>query len=130
MWAVTLRQLTAIQQELSTAEIELAALINLPPGTVLKLDVPAEMNVPAWELSLDRMEELAFLNNADLREQGYQSRITVNDTRKAIARLFPGITFSTSRQYDHNSFLMDNHWYEAGAKLSWNLMNLISARTL
>lgn len=123
----TLRQLTAIQQELSTAEIELAALINLPPGTVLTLDVPADMKVPAWDLGLERMEDLAFVNNADLREQGYLGRITVNDTRKAIARLFPGITFSASRQYDHNSFLMDNRWYEAGAKLSWNLMNLVSA---
>lgn len=123
----TLRQLTAIQQELSTAEIELAALINVPPGSKLVLDVPAEMKVPGWSLSLEQMEEKAFLNNADLREQGYLARIAVNDTRKAITRLFPGITLSTSRQYDHNSFLMDNHWYEAGAKLSWNLMNLVSA---
>lgn len=123
----TLRQLTAIQQELSTAEIELAALINVPPGTKLVLDVPAEMKVPAWTLSLDQMEERAFINNADLREQGYLARVAVNDTRKAITRLFPGITFSASRQYDHNSFLVDNHWYEAGAKLSWNLMNLVSA---
>lgn len=122
----TLRQLTAIQQELSTAEIELAALINTPPGTKLVLAVPAEMTVPGWELDLDRMEELAFANNADLREQGYLARVAVNDTRKAITRLFPGITFSASRNYDHNSFLMSNHWYEAGSKLSWNLMNLIS----
>lgn len=120
----TLRQLTAIQQELSTAEIELAALINLPPGTKLVLDVPKEMTAPAWDIGLERMEELAFQGNADLREQGYLTRISVDDTRKAIVRLFPGITFSASRQYDHNSFLMDNHWYEAGAKLSWNLMNL------
>lgn len=123
----TLRQLTAIQQELSTAEIELAALINAPPGTAITVEVPADLKVPAWELGLDRMEELAFLGNADLREQNYLARIAVNDTRKAITRLFPGITLSASRQYDHNSFLMDNHWYEAGAKLSWNLMNLISA---
>jgi len=123
----TLRQLTAIQQELSTAEIELAALINVAPGTDLVLDVPPEMKVPAWSLSLEQMEERAFSNNADMREQGYLARIAVNDTRKAITRLFPGITLSASRQYDHNSFLMDNHWYEAGAKLSWNLMNLISA---
>lgn len=122
----TLRQLTAIQQELSTAEIELAALINAPPGSKLVLDVPKDMSIPAWELDLEKMEEVAFVNNPDLREQGYQARISANDTRKAIARLFPGITFSASRNYDHNSFLMANHWYEAGAKLSWNLMNLVS----
>lgn len=123
----TLRQLTAIQQELSTAEIELAALINAPPGSKLTLEVPKTLAVPAWELGLDRMEEMAFLHNPELREQGYLARIAADDTRKAIVRLFPGITFSASRQYDHNSFLMDNRWYETGAKLSWNLMNLISA---
>jgi outer membrane protein TolC len=123
----TLRQLTAIQQELSVAEIELAALVNAPPGTKLILAVPAEMEVPAWDLSLDRMEELAFQGNADLREQGYLTRIAADETRKAITRLFPGITFSTGRNYDSNHFLLSNHWYEAGAKLSWNLMNLVSA---
>ena len=125
----TLRQLTAIQQELSTAPIELAALINLAPGTELNLAVPAEMVVPAWTTPLERMEELAFVQNPDLREQGYLSRIAVDDSRKAILKLLPGITLSAGRNYDYNSFLMDNHWYEAGTKLSWNLMNLISGKS-
>jgi hypothetical protein len=43
--------------------------------------------------------------------------------------MLPGVTFTASRNYDYNSFLMENHWYEAGAKLSWNLMNLISGPT-
>jgi len=122
----TLRQLTAIQQELSTARIELAALVNLPPGTGLVLDVPAEMKLPDWTLPLGRMEEVAFVNNPDLREQGYLTRISLDDTKKAILKMLPGVTFTASRNNDYNSFLMDNHWYETGAKLSWNLMNVIS----
>jgi outer membrane protein TolC len=125
----TLRQLTAIQQELSTARIELAALINLPPGTNLTLAVPTEMTVPEWTKPLEQMEELAFLHNPDLREQGYLTRISVDDTRKAILRLLPGITFTAGRNYDYNSFLSNNHWYEAGAKLSWNLMNIVSGKS-
>lgn len=122
----TLRQLTAIQQELSTARIELAALINLPPGGEITLAVPETMVPPAWNTSLERMEERAFISNPDLREQGYLSRISVDDTKKAIIKMLPGVTFSASRNYDYNSFLLDNHWYEAGAKLTWNLMNVIS----
>lgn len=124
----TLRQLTAIQQELSTAKIELAALINVAPGSEIQLAVPETMTPPEWSASLERMEELAFLNNPDLREQGYLGRIAVDDTRKAILRMLPGVTFSAGRNYDYNSFLMDNHWYEAGAKLSWNLMNVVSGK--
>ncbi len=122
----TLRQLTAIQQELSTARIELAALINVAPGTEIRLAVPDAMVPPDWTTSLERMEEQAFIGNPDLREQGYLTRISVDDTKKAIIRMLPGVTFSASRNYDYNSFLMDNHWYEAGTKLTWNLMNVIS----
>ncbi|WP_237051396.1 TolC family protein [Magnetospirillum sp. ME-1] len=125
----TLRQLTAIQQELSTAQIELAALINVPPGSKLVLDVPAEMKVPEWTTPLERMEELAFAGNPDLREQGYLSRIAIDDTKKAILKLLPGITFSGGRNWDGNSFLMDNRWWEAGAKLSWNVMNVFSGKS-
>ncbi|MEO5374720.1 MAG: TolC family protein [Alphaproteobacteria bacterium] len=125
----TMRQLLAIQQELSVAPIELAALINVPPGTVLTLAVPDEMTVPEWTMPLERMEDLAFINNPDLHEQGYQRRIAVDDTRKALLKLLPGITFTGSRNHDYNSFLVDNHWGEASAKLSWNLMNILSGRT-
>jgi len=122
----TLRQLTAIQQELSTARIELAALINVPPQTDMVLELPAEMKLPEWALSVDRMEELAFVNNPDLHEQGYLSRIAVDDTRKAFLKLLPGATLTAGLNKDYNSFLVDNHWQETGARVSWNLMNLVA----
>jgi outer membrane protein TolC len=125
----SIRQLEAIDQELTTAKAELAALINLPPGTDFKLDVPEKggMTIPEWIMPIEQMEEAALINNPDLREQDYQSRIAVDETRKEILKLFPGITLSFSRQYDQNSFLMDNRWNEVGTKLSWNLINLLSA---
>jgi outer membrane protein TolC len=125
----TLRQLTAIQQELSTAQIELSALINLPPGSKMTLAVPAQMTVPDWTTPLERMEELAFAQNPDLREQGYLSRIAIDDTKKTMLKLLPGITFSSGRNWDGNSFQANNLWWEAGAKLSWNIMNVFSGKS-
>jgi outer membrane protein TolC len=78
---------------------------------------------------MERMEELAFIHNPDLREQGYLGRISVADTRKAILRLLPGITYSAGTNGDSNSFAVHHQWYEAGAKLSWNLMNLASGKS-
>jgi len=124
----TLRQLTAIQQELSTARIELAALVNVPPGTEIVLDVPADMKLPDWSNSLEQMEEQAFLNNPDLREQGYLARIAVDDTKKAILKMLPGITISEGRNWDSNSFAVNHQWWDTSAKLSWNLMNVVSGR--
>lgn len=125
----SLRQLEAIQQELVAAQAELAALINVPPGTVIQLAAPsgAELQVPRWSLTPEQMEQLAFANNPDLREHIYQSRIAADETRKAILRLLPGISLNLSRQYDSNSFLYENQWNEAGVRVSWNLFNLLSA---
>jgi outer membrane protein TolC len=123
----TLRQLTSIQQDLSSAQFELASLVNLPPGQEIVLDVPTNLQVPTWTMPLDQMEESAFINNPDLHEQAYLSRVAVDDTRKAILRLLPGINLSASRQFDSNSYLVDKRWYETGATLSFNLLNLASA---
>jgi outer membrane protein TolC len=125
----SIRQLEAIDQELTTAKAELAALINVAPGSDFKLDVPEKggMTIPEWSMPIEQMEEAALINNPDLREQDYQSRIAIDDTHKEILKLLPGVTLSFSRQYDSNSFLMDNRWNDVGTKVTWNLINLLSA---
>jgi outer membrane protein TolC len=125
----SIRQLEAIDQELTTAKAELAALINVPPGSDFKLEVPEKggMTIPEWSMPVEQMEEAALINNPDLREQDYQSRIAIDDTHKELLKLLPGVTLSFSRQYDSNSFLVDNRWNDVGTKVTWNLINLLSA---
>ncbi|MCG8508928.1 MAG: TolC family protein [Rhodospirillales bacterium] len=125
----SIRQLETIQRDLVTAKAELAALINLPPGSDFRLAVPdgSAIAIPVWPHDVEHMETLALANNPDLREQDYQARIAVLETRKEIVRLLPGINFSLSRNYDSNSFLAENQWNEAGAQLTWNLLNVLSA---
>ena len=124
-----LKQLEAIRQELTMARAELASLINVPPGSTFTLAKPtkADMATPSWAMAVADMEEAAFINNPDLREQVYQGRIAVDETRKAILRILPGITFSAGMERDSNSFLVDKSWTEASSRISWNLFNIISA---
>lgn len=122
-----LRQLEAMQQELTIGKTELAALINVPPGTDFTLAVPGTDTVPHLSMPIEEMERLALLNNPDLMEQSYLQRISVDDTRKALLRLLPGIGLSASRNYDSNSFLVNNYWNEASARVTYNLINLLSA---
>lgn len=121
-----LRQLELVNQELATAKVELAALINLPPGSDFTVDTPERAPEP-WAMPLPQMEELAFGNNPDIREQVYRGRISVDETRKAVLKLLPGIGISAAEQYDSNSLLRDNHWNEVGVRVSWNLFNLLLA---
>ena len=122
-------KLENIRQELSTAHITLALLINAKPGTDIRVAVPEKRNLepPKWDISLDDMEELAFLNNPDIREKIYESRIAVKETRKAILRTLPGIELAALHRYDSNDFLKNNRWYEWSTTLTWNVFNILSA---
>lgn len=124
-----LRILESIQQELAAAKIELAALINLPPGTQFQLAVPSanELKPAALPMPIEQMEDIAIARNADLREQFYNVRIAVAETKKSMMRMFPGISFNYSLRHDTNSYLIHNSWQEAGAQISWNLFTLLSA---
>ena len=124
-----LSQLEVIQQELGTAKAELAALINLPPGQDYTIAVPPNntMAVPPWNLPVEKMEVAAFINNPDLREQVYQTRVAADETHKAFLRILPGLSLSAGRSADSNSFLMNNYWNQASAQLSFNLVNIVSA---
>ncbi len=127
-----LRVLEGIRQELSAARIELAALINLPPGTAFRLAEPAAGEAtPKFEvLPIERLEETAIDNNADLREQLYNVRISAAETRKSLLKLFPGLNFSSARKHDDDSYVINQSWRETGVQLSWNLFNLLSAPTV
>lgn len=123
-----LRLLEAIDQELSTARVELAHLMNAPFDAPLQVIEPAdELGRRMLEVPVERMEETAMALNADLREQLYNSRIAREETRKTLMRLFPSLSFSYDLKRDTDSFLVHNRWNQAGVQLSWNLFNLLSA---
>lgn len=122
-------QLERVENELATAKVELAALINVTPGTAFEIVIPEEVNlsVPSWQISLDKMEEIALVNNPDIREGSYEKRVVIDESKKALIGLFPGVTLLANRQHDANSFLVNNDWYQISARLSWNILDLASA---
>ncbi|MEO5364577.1 MAG: TolC family protein, partial [Magnetococcus sp. DMHC-8] len=123
-----LRQLESIQQEMGTARVELAAMMTLPPGTPFVLAIPdGALQAPVWHTPLAQMEESALLNQPDMREMAYQGRIVVDESRKSLLKLLPGLSLSASRQRDDNSYTYHNNWYEAGLRVTWNLVGLLSA---
>lgn len=127
----TIRQLEGINQELSTATVELAALINVPPGSDIQVneDLTGDLDLPIWKMSLDDMEKLAFMNNPDLREHGYLARIAVAETKKAMLSMLPGITFGVDQEYTSNSFQNGSNWYGWSINLTWNIMDVITSQT-
>lgn len=126
----TLRQLEAIRYELAQAKPHLAALMNLDPGQQFELADASDMAVPELHTPLSEMIDTALLNRPELVEARYNERISVTETKKAMAKLMPGLELDLGEHYDSNSFLVDNHWSDMGLHVSWNLLNLLSAKQI
>lgn len=121
-----LGQLEIVQRELATAKIELASLVNLPPGTRYALAIPQHRGVDALRVPVEQLEQTALLRNPDIREAAYNKRITVDEAHKALLKLLPGLTFTYGPHYDSNSFLVNNSWFGGAIQLSGNLVNLVT----
>ncbi len=123
-----LRLLENINQELSSAQVDLATLVNSPVGQAIQIATTDLTNI-SDELSLvsiDKLEETALQSNPDLREHHYNARIAKEETRRTILRMFPNLSFNYGSKYNTDSYLMSNNWNEAGVQMSFNLMNLIT----
>jgi len=123
-----LRLLETIEQELSTARVELATLTALPLNTAYTVAEPAvEVNTLWMQQPVDKLEEVALLRNPDLREGIYNARIAQQETRRAMLKLFPGLSFNYGVKHSNDDYLIHQSWNEAGAQISFNLLGLLSA---
>jgi outer membrane protein TolC len=116
------------RKDLATAKTELAALMNLKPGTPYTVVDPALDGPPppADQFgSLDKLEEQALLNRPELMEEHYQARISALDVKKAMLEMLPGLEFNLGSRYNSNNLLWENSWNEAGVNISWNLFNIL-----
>ena len=123
-----MRLLEAIGQELSSAQVELAQLVNAPIGQAIVLAEMTAVNTADQPLGIPvrTLEEVTLANNADLRESHYNSRIARDEVRRTMARLFPNVNVNWALRYDSDSYLVNKDWQDAGVQLSFNLFNLLS----
>lgn len=118
--------LTQKRLELHLSKTSLAALMNLAPGTDFELDdveLPLLPEIPAGAATL---EETALALRPELREEDYKSRITAAEAKKQMLKVFPSLKLDYLFQYDSNKFLYNQHWLEAGAEASFNLMKILA----
>jgi len=123
-----LRLLELVEQELSTARIELAQLISAPRNVPLEVVEPATALNPAWlQMPVEQLEEQALAQNAELRESVYNARIARLETRRTMLRMFPGLSFNYAVRHSDDQYLINQSWNETGLQLSMNLLGLLSA---
>lgn len=121
--------LETIDQELSTAKVELNQLINLPASSQYLLVDPDSLVAPhAYaRTQVEEFEVRALAHNADLKEGIYNARIAMLETRKSMLRLLPGLSFNYGPQASNNAYYINKNWMEGAAQISFNLWNLLLA---
>ncbi|MBN3852067.1 TolC family protein [Paraburkholderia sp. Ac-20340] len=125
-----MRQLEAVRDQLEEAKPRLASLMNLEPGKDYTLAATEDFAVPQFDMAMPQMEDMALQRRPELVEAGYNERISVNETHKAMAKMLPGIELELGGHYDSNSFLVYNAWRAAGISVSWNLLNLLNYKAI
>ncbi len=116
-----------IQRDLNTAKAQLAALMNLRPGTNFKLAHESrKQGSLALKAGLEDMISTAIYNRPELREVEYRKRINIHEADAALLEMLPGLQAYAGANADSNSFLLHNEWVNWGAKASWNLMKVFS----
>lgn len=116
-----------IQDDLVGAKLELANLINLPPGEEPELSaVSNNYKIPdLMQLQTDKIESITLRNNAELAIQSYEVKNAVLETRRAILDLMPGITINWGAKYSTDSYVINDQWNEGALSVTSNLLNFL-----
>lgn len=121
------RQIQKLEGELKVAKIQLAALANIPPTAIFRLDVPTQRPV---DLGLPkdsgRLYAIAASNRPEMREIAYELRVNGREADAALLELLPNFNLYAGPNYDSNRFIQTNDWVSYGAKVSWNLLRLLA----
>nr|MBF0223139.1 TolC family protein [Desulfobulbaceae bacterium] len=123
-----IRLLWSIIQNLTPAKVELASLMNLPPGIEYKLTEEdwSFPEVPVFSAPLPELEKMALIYRPELREEDYRVRISTVEIRKSLLEMLSGLNLTVSPKYDSTDFLYNQTWWDAGAAVSQNIVKLFS----
>jgi outer membrane protein TolC len=122
------QQISLRRQELTQARIELASLVNAPPGSDVRVAAGGQPSAIKLDLrtSADALEAIALRNRPELAEEAYRSRVSESEARKAMLGLIPNLSLTVDQNYDSNRFLVNNTWASAGLGIAFNLVKAFS----
>lgn len=119
------REIELLEGELQVAKSQLAALMNVRPGSKYTLAVPSrrptKLGLPD---KVGDLFQVAATNRPEMREVAYRMRINDKEVDAALLELLPNFNLYAGVNYDSNKFIASNDWVSWGAKVSWNVMKL------
>lgn len=123
----TLAQLEVTKRDLEASKTTLAALMNLHPGAKFTVTVDdASLGDPLdLSMAVEDIENAALFNRTEMRGEAYQARVYAQESKIAVLRMLPGVSFSGGLKYDDDHYLLNSSWGTMGLSLAWNLLNVV-----
>ncbi len=116
-------RLRRYEQEYRVALAELSALLGLPVGSDIELaEVDFDTLPPNPAMATEELEREALHRRPELLEQDLEERITRDEARIALARLFPSPSAFASYDHDPDKYLYYNDWTTVGLRAVWDLL--------
>jgi len=122
------QQISLRRQDLAQSRVELAALLNVTPGTQVMIAPPTRYPAATLELRtrMETLEAVALRTRPELGEETYKTRVNEYEARKAVLGLLPNLNLDTGSSYDSNKFLVNNTWLSLGVNVAFNLVKAFS----
>lgn len=121
------RDLQRYRRELTIAKVQLAALMNIDPGTPYRVHVPERVwSASPILASTDEMISVALKSRPELRELQYRLRINDREIQAAVLERMPSLRWFFAKEYSHNELLLNQNWLSWGSQISWNLIQVFS----
>lgn len=117
-------EMQALQRDLAISKPQLAALVNLKPGAHFHVRIPQRRTLPSVNTSASRLVDIALENRPELREISYEARNIDLDEKAAVLELLPSLRPYLTASTTSNDLIVNQNWVSAGARVSWDLMNL------
>jgi len=124
----SLRQLQSLRRQTQSAQIRLAALMNVRPSMmpVVTLDDAAwRHSVPDIDAlpPVEDLEILALISRPELRSEDYQERIGADQIKIAMLQYLPGFEFFVDANNENNNAFI---WSRIGSRLLFSLNDLVT----
>lgn len=117
-------QLQAYASQYDSAISELTLLMGAPSACSLELANVINMPVDVKLCDVCSLEEYALINRPELFSADVEEQVRLDEARSAIVQMLPGVELFATAFHDSNRFLLHNNWLVAGARATWNLLNL------
>jgi outer membrane protein TolC len=119
------REAQQIEGELRLARSQLAALMNVPPGSKFQLSGHRNgLGRPPLDVDSRKLIRIAMMNRPEVRDVAYRLRSNERERDAALLEVLPGIDVFVGPNVSTNSFLYNDNWLGWGAQASWNLLKV------